>query len=157
MMTTMKHNVMRAAAVALFVAGLSATAALAQDAPPPPPPADQTQGPPAGGPGGRGMNPERRMEMLQKQLKLSPDQATQLKSILDDQRAKMETLRSNTSLTQQDRRSQMMTMHQEEETKIHAVLTPDQQKKYDDMEARMRERMQERRKDGGQTPPAPGI
>ncbi len=152
----LRKNVMRAAAVALFVAGMSATAALAQDAPPPPPPADQTQGPPQGGPGGRGMNPDRRLHMMEKQLNLTADQTTQLKAIMEDERSKMEALRSNTSLAQQDRRSQMMTIRQDGETKTRALLSPDQEKKYDEMQAKMRERMQDRRQPGGQTPPAGG-
>ncbi len=157
MMTmTLKKNVMRAAAVALFVAGMSATAAMAQDTPPPPPPADQTQGPPPGGPGGRGMNPQRRLEMMQKQLNLTPDQTTQIKALMEDERSKMEALRTNTSLAQQDRRSQMMAIRQDGETKTRALLTPDQEKKYDEMQAKMRERMQDRRQGGGPPPPAGG-
>jgi protein CpxP len=153
MMTmNLRKNVMRAAAVALFVAGMSATAAMAQDTPPPPPPADQTQGPPPGGPGGRGMNPERRLEMMQKRLNLSADQTTQVKALMDGEQARMEALRSNTSLAQQDRRSQMMAIRQDGETKTRALLTPDQVKKYDEMLAKMRER----RQDGGQPPPSGG-
>jgi protein CpxP len=141
MMTmTLKKNVMRAAAVALFVAGISATAAMAQDTPPPPPPADQTQGPPPGGPGGRGMNPQRRLEMMQKQLNLTPDQTTQIKALMEDERSKMEALRTNTSLAQQDRRSQMMSIRQDGETKTRALLTPEQ----------------DRRQGGGPPPPAGG-
>jgi protein CpxP len=146
MQMTMEKRMMRTAAVALCALGLSAGMAMAQDAPPPPPQqGGQTQGPP---PGGRGGNPERRLEMLQKRLNLTDDQTTQMKAIMGDERSKTEALRSNTALTPQDRRTQMMAIHQDGETKIHALLTPEQKTKYDDLEAKQRERMEERRKDG---------
>jgi Spy/CpxP family protein refolding chaperone len=92
------------------------------------------------------------MERLQKFLKLSDDQTAQIKTIMADERTKMEALRSN-GAAPRDNRAQMMAIHQDGETKIHALLTPDQQKKYDDMQARMRERMEER---GGRGPGGPG-
>jgi protein CpxP len=102
------------------------------------------------------MNPQRRLEMMQKQLNLTPDQTTQIKALMEDERSKMEALRTNTSLAQQDRRSQMMSIRQDGETKTRALLTPDQEKKYDEMQARMRDRMQDRRQGGGPPPPAGG-
>ena len=63
---------------------------LAQDTPPSPPPAAQTQGPPQGGPGGRGgMNPERRLAMMKEQLGLSDDQTAKVKAIMDESRGKI--------------------------------------------------------------------
>lgn len=102
------------------------------DAPPPPPPPD----------GGRhrgGMGPEHRVEMLQHALNLSADQTTQVKAVMESERPKMEALRANSSLSQEDRHSQMMAIHQDESTRIRALLTADQATKYDAMEARMRE------------------
>jgi periplasmic protein CpxP/Spy len=114
------------------------------DAPPPPPaPSDAPPPPPPdgghfrGGPG-RG-NPERRVEMLQQHLGLSADQTTQVKALLETERGKMEALRSNSSVQGEDRRTQMMAIHQDTNTKMHAILTPEQATKYDAMEARMRE------------------
>ncbi len=130
-------------------------AAHAQDTPPPPPPPGNTQGPPPqGGPGGPG-GPGRRMEEMAKQLNLTPDQTTQLRAIMQEQRTKMEALRSDTSDTQRDRRKQMMAIHEEEVGKIHAILTPEQKTKYDAMQAEMRDQMRDRRRDGGGPPPPP--
>jgi Spy/CpxP family protein refolding chaperone len=98
------------------------------------------------------MDPERRVEMLQRRLDLNADQTAQIRQIFTEARAQMETLRSNTSLTPEDRRAQMMTLHQGEQSRIRAVLTPDQQTKYDAMQARMRER---RGDEGGQGAPVP--
>jgi protein CpxP len=153
-----KNLVGRSTAVLLCSAGLVLAAAHAQDTTtaPPPPPSGQ-QGPPPGGGRGGMMNPERRVEMLQKQLKLSDDQTAQVRTIFTDERSKTEALRANTSLSRQDMRAQMMAINQDRETKMHALLTPDQATKYDEMQAKERERMQERRENGGGggNPPPP--
>lgn len=132
---------------------LSAGPLLAQTDTPPPPPG-QNQGPPprygGGGPGG----PERRMEMLQRDLNLSPSQATQVKALLETERTKMDALRGNTAMSSEDRRSQMMAIHQDSDAKMRALLTPDQVTKYDAMQAQMRARMQQRNGNGG-GPPGP--
>jgi Spy/CpxP family protein refolding chaperone len=158
MKSSMETRMLRAAAVLLCGAGLAMSSAMAQQSAPPPPPDGQMQGPPPGGQWGRGPNAERRVEMLQKRLNLSADQTAQVKAIFEGERGKMEALRANTSLAPQDRRSQMMAIHQDGEAKIQAVLTPDQKTKYEEMQAKERERMQERRQGGGgdgSAPPPP--
>jgi Spy/CpxP family protein refolding chaperone len=145
---------------AVFVCGLgvaAAGAAFAQDQAPPPPPAGTAmQGPPSGG---RGMmDPERRAEMLKDRLGLSDSQTSQVKSILEDSRTKMETLRSNSSLSQDDRRSQMMSIRKSDNDKIEALLTPDQKTKYDAMQQQTRGRMRGGAPGGtpgGDAPPPP--
>lgn len=152
----------RAAAILLCAVGLAAGSAMAQQDAPPPPHDGEMHGPP-GGPGGRGFGPERRIEMLQKRLNLSTDQTAQLKTIFSEERTKSEALRSNESLSREDRRSQMMAIHEDGETKLHAVLTPEQKTKYDEMEAKMREHMQDGHRGGpggplhgdGAPPPPP--
>jgi periplasmic protein CpxP/Spy len=140
-------------AVLLCGLGLLAGAVVAQDTPPPPPAG--AQGPPPGGPGGRGMmDPERRANMLKERLNLTDDQTAQVKGIFADSRTKMEALRSNTSLSQDDRRSQAMAIRQSEDQRVHGVLTADQKTKYDAMQAEMRQRMQERQGAPGGAPPA---
>ena len=154
-----KSGMFRAAVVVLCSSGLVMSAAIAQQnaAPPPPdgqqqgaPPDGQMQGPPQGGQ--RGMDPERRVQMLQRRLELNDSQTAQIRQIFTESHAQMETIRSNASLAPEDRRAQMMTLHQGEQSRIRAVLTPDQQAKYDAMQARMRER---RGDDGGQGAPQP--
>jgi protein CpxP len=144
----------RAAAVLLCAGGLMVSAAMAQQQDAPPPPDGAMQGPPPGGHRGPG-GPERRVEMLQKRLSLSDDQTAQVKEIFDGQRAKMEALNSNTSLTPQDHRAQMKAIREDGDAKIHAILTPEQKTKYDEMEARMRERAQDHRRGGQEGGPPP--
>jgi Spy/CpxP family protein refolding chaperone len=149
---------------AVLVCGLSiaaVSAAVAQDqAPPPPPPGTSMQGPPPGGGRGGMMDPGRRTDMLKQNLNLSDDQASQVKAIFEDSRTKMEGLRSNSSLSQDDRRSQMMTIRKAENDKVEALLTPDQKTKYAALQEQMRGRMRNGSPNGGtpqtpQTPPAP--
>jgi protein CpxP len=161
MKSNMESKVFRAAMVLLCGAGLAMSSAMAQQGPPQqgPPPDSQMQGPPPGQYRGRGgMNPEHRVEMLQKRLDLSADQTTQVKAIFEGERSKMEALRSNTSQAPQDRRSQMMAIRQDGETQLQALLNPEQKTKYAQMQAMEQQRMQERRQEGaggGQPPPPP--
>ena len=144
---------MRFAGVLLCGAVLAVVPAMAQDTPPPPPAQGDAQGPPPGGRGGGMMNPERRLGMMQRELNLSPEQHTAIKAIFDDEQSKMEALRADTSMSREDRRAKMMSMREAEKTKIEAVLTKDQNVKYEAMEARMRDRRQQG--GGGDGPPPP--
>ena len=121
---------------------------------------DQTQGPPPqGGPGGQrgAMTPERRVTMLQKQLTLTPDQTSQVRSIFEESQSKMTALRSNTSISPEDRRSQMTAMRQAENEKVVALLTPDQKTQYQAMEARRREQARQHRPTGDAPVPDQGA
>ena len=146
---------MRFAGVLLCGVVLAVVPAMAQDTPPPPPAQGDAQGPPPGGRGGGMMNPARRLEMMQKQLNLSPEQSTAIKAIFDDEQTKMEAMRADTTVPREDRRARMMSIHEAEKTKIQAVLTKNQNVKYEEMEARMRERMQQRGGGDGAPPPPP--
>jgi ribosome recycling factor len=86
------------------------------------------------------MDPGRRADMLKQNLGLSDDQTTQVKAIYQDSQTKMEALRSNSSLAQDDRRSQMMDIRKGENDKINALLTADQKTKYETMQQEMRGR-----------------
>ena len=92
-------------------------------------------GAPEHGPGRGHMDPQKRTEMLAKHLKLNADQQAKVLDILKSQQSQMEGLRSDTSLSQQDRRSKMMDIHKASDDQIRALLTSDQQKKFDEMQA----------------------
>jgi len=89
--------------------------------------------------GRRGMAPERRAEMMQRRLGLNADQTTQIKAIMVDGQAKMKAL------------------HQDQMAKIRAILTPEQVKKLDTMQARMRGRRGGMGGDGPPPPPPPAA
>jgi periplasmic protein CpxP/Spy len=97
------------------------------------------------------MDPEARTQMLTKHLNLTSDQQTKVLDIFKSEQSQMESLHSDTSLSQQDRRSKMMDIHKSTNDQVRALLTPDQQKKFDEMESK---RGQWGHHQGGQTPPA---
>ena len=147
----------RTAVIGMLSAGLGLSAAVAQqETAPPPPPDQQQQGPPPNGmQGPRHMDPERRVEQMQRRLNLSDSQTAQVRQIFSESHGQMESIRSNASLAPEDRRAQMMSLHQGEQARIRAVLTPDQQAKFDAMQAKMRERRAEEGGQGAPVPPPP--
>jgi Spy/CpxP family protein refolding chaperone len=65
-------------------------------------------------------------EMAMKQLNLTADQQAQLKSIRDDQRKEMESLKNNKSLTADQLKEQRQALHKKYNGQIQSVLTPSQ-------------------------------
>lgn len=93
------------------------------------------------------------VDFLTKQLNLTPDQVTQVKAIDADTWKQMQALRDDTSTAGPDKRAKMMDLHKESQAKIRALLTPDQQTKFDALQTQMRERRGNR--GDGQGPPPP--
>lgn len=85
------------------------------------------------GGGGRGRGPS--IEMLTGQLGLTKEQADKLRPAFEAQRAKIEALRNDESLSPEDRRSRMRAIREEGDAAIAAVLTPEQKKKWDEFRA----------------------
>ncbi|RZU39986.1 hypothetical protein [Edaphobacter modestus] len=71
-------------------------------------------------------DPHKAAQHLSKRLNLTSDQTAKLEPILATQQQKIASLRSNTSLTPDQRREQFRTIHQETQTQLSSVLTPDQ-------------------------------
>jgi len=107
----------------------------------------QQQGPPEHG----RMDPDTQLAHMTKQLDLTTDQQSQIRPILVDRDQKMQTLWQNQSLSREDRRSQMMSIRQDSNAKIEAVLNDQQKQKFEAMqERRGRHGMQ-----GGDNQPQP--
>jgi len=96
-------------------------------------------------------DPQQRSQMLAKKLNLSSDQQAKVQDILQSELSDMQKIHSDSSLAQPDRHSKMMEMHKTANDQIRALLNPDQQKKWDTMQARREERM-EHRHEHGQSP-----
>jgi protein CpxP len=148
-------NMKRTAAMLLCSAAL-AMPALAQGGTTASGAQGQAQGPPPGGGmgGRRGGSPEQRLQMMQTELNLTPDQTTKVKAILEDGRTKMMALR-DAGGTPEDNRPKMMALREAETAQIKAVLTDDQKPKFDAMEARQRDRMRGGGGNGAAPPPPP--
>ncbi len=91
------------------------------------------------------MSADQRLQMLTQQLNLTSDQQTQIKPILENESQQMQSLRSDTSLSQQDRMSKMQAIHETTSSQIKPILTPDQQTKWQQM-------MQRHGQHGGMAP-----
>ena len=135
-MKTMTKYGLRIATLALCTAVAGAVPMMAQDTAP----AQDAPMRGPGGPGGRGMGGERQMEMMTRQLNLTPDQVTSIKAIEADSRTQSMALREDTSTPQDQKRDKMMAIRTASEAKVKALLTDDQKTKYDAMMAKMRER-----------------
>jgi protein CpxP len=133
----------------LLLSGLIALTCLAVRA--------QNDGPPPGPMGHRGQNPERQLEMLTHVLSLTPDQQTQVKSLLAEQSQKMEELRKSSSGSDASSqgappsREQMEAIHNDTDTRINALLNEDQKTKFAAWQQERKQRME--RREGGPPPP----
>ena len=118
--------------------------------------APETSAPaPGQGMGGhRGMmDPNEQLARMTERYKLSADQQTQLKPILQAQQQQMQALRGDSSLSRDDRMTKMMSIRADSRTKIEAVLNDDQKKQFEQDQQRMQQHMMQR--GGGDGPPPP--
>ena len=112
---------------------------------------EQQSAPSAGQHGYGGHNhfdPDKRAAMLSKQLNLSADQKAKVTDILKSEQSQMESLRSDASVSQEDRHSKMMEIHKSSNEQISALLNPDQQKKWEEIQSKQMEHYHH----GGQGP-----
>ena len=142
--------------VAAGALSIAAPFAAAQDAPP----ADQQSQPSQehGGWHHGPMDPAARTKALAKHLNLTADQQTKVQEALQSQQSQMESLRQDTSRSQQDRRAKMMDIHKNTDSQIRALLDSNQQKKWDEMQAKREQRMENHHHGTGseqQAPPSP--
>lgn len=106
----------------------------------------EMQGPPPGhhggpgrhgGPGGPGdARGAQHMQMMERELNLTPDQTAKMKAIMDESHAQMMAGRDS-SASHQDRRAKMMAMRQSDDAKIKALLTDEQKTKFEAMQAQI--------------------
>jgi Spy/CpxP family protein refolding chaperone len=89
-------------------------------------------------------DPAQRTKELTKHLNLTSDQQTKVQSALESEHSQMESVHQDSSLSQQDRRSKMMEIHKNTDEQIRGLLDSGQQKKWDEMQARHGQMMQNR-------------
>lgn len=81
------------------------------------------------------MTPEAMVEHLSTQLNLSEDQKAQIKPMAEDVYNKMNEVRQDNSLSEQQRRDKIREIHENALGQVKTILTPEQQKKLDEMMA----------------------
>ncbi len=110
----------------------------------PPAAAPATPAAPAGGAGGGGgrggqfQSPEERIKAMKEALTLTDDQSAKILAILQKDQEKIKPLRDDTSLSQEDRRAKMREIRQASQEEINKILTPDQQTKWKEEQAKRR-------------------
>ena len=108
-MMTFRRYALRAGAVAICGAALCVVPMVAQG-------------------GGMRMTPSMRVDAIDKAVTLTPDQKTKIMEIYTADQKKMDDLRA---AQDPDMRTKMMAMRGDENTQIKALLTPEQNTKYD--------------------------
>jgi len=136
----MNKAFLRAAALACLLLGAMAVFAQEPAAPPP-----------GGGGWQHGQMPtaDQRLQRMTQALNLTEDQQAKIKPILENESTQMQSLRSDSSLSQEDRFAKMKQLRESTSSQINPILTADQQKQYAEMMSRMRGR------GPGQAPPQP--
>jgi len=99
-------------------------------------------------------DPAERTQELTKHLRLTSDQQTKVQGVFESERSQMESLRQDSSVSQQDRHAKMMDIHKSTNEQVRALLDSDQQKKWDEMQAKREQWMHHRQgpPDGQQSP-----
>ena len=77
-------------------------------------------------------NKKERKEMV-KQLHLSKQQKQQMKSFHKSTKQQSEAIKNNTTLTEQQKKSQLAQLKNEKHQKLEAILTPEQKEKMKQM------------------------
>jgi Spy/CpxP family protein refolding chaperone len=73
--------------------------------------------------------PPPRLPLDRAELNLSQQQKDQIKQIHEEQRAKMQALRNDSSLSREDRRAKMQELRNRTRSSVDAVLSPEQRQK----------------------------
>jgi periplasmic protein CpxP/Spy len=100
--------------------------------------------------GGRGMmDPDQRLAHMTKRYKLTADQQNQIKPILQDEQQQMQSMRSDTTSSREDKMAKMKSTHEASNQKIEAVLTDEQKQKFEADQQKMQERRASHMHGGG--------
>jgi Spy/CpxP family protein refolding chaperone len=139
----------------LAVVAIVACSAAAQNVPPPTPP-------PSVGSPVTGARPKRTLEGSSEmrrlaQLKLTDDQMMKLRPIVDDEGVQLSAVRLDEHLTPDQRRDRSKEIRDLFRPRITAILTPEQQAKWKQMDAPASPKTDEKAKPGDSdaTPPKP--
>ena len=114
--------------------------------------------PPEQGTGGghRGMmDPAQQLAGMAKRYNLSTDQQNQVKPILADQQQQMQLLRSNSSLSPDEKKTKMQSIRGDSNAKIEAILNDEQKKQFEQDHQSTQQRMQQGGQGGGPDGGAP--
>jgi Spy/CpxP family protein refolding chaperone len=104
--------------------------------------------------GGHRMGPGARLDIMTAHLGLTPEQRYKILPILDEQFKEMRAVRADDKLTRAQTREKMQAIHAKCFDSIKGILTPEQQKKADEMKRQFGERCKQRQAKMGKPLPA---
>ena len=78
-------------------------------------------------------NPRHQAKRMAKQLGLTPDQQSKIEPILADRAQQIQSVRSDSTLAQNDRKAKLHGIRQDSDSKIEAVLNDTQKQQYEQM------------------------
>ena len=104
--------------------------------PPPPPPADMPPGPPEH----FREHDKERGERMAKALGLTADQQAKMKALHKQERDAQKAIHEDTTLSKEQKQAKSRELRKNFEDQRRALLTPEQQKKADEMREKMKER-----------------
>jgi protein CpxP len=87
---------------------------------------------------------ESRLEELSKQLNLTDDQKAKLKPILQDESQQLQAVRNDASLDHDQKMAKAKEIRGAHKSQIKEVLTPDQQKKWEEMKKEAKEQKEKK-------------
>lgn len=93
------------------------------------------QTPAADGPKGHGPSIEERLAKMKENLALSDDQVAKLKTIFEEQKAKIDPIFQDASLSREQKSEKARPIKDETKGKVDAVLTPEQKTKLEQIRA----------------------
>ena len=90
----------------------------------------------------------KRMEHLTKELTLTKEQQEKVRPIIEKEMKDMHAVGQDTSLTPEQKMEKRKAIHQATQEAINKILTPEQRKKYAEMQKDAREKMAEHKGEG---------
>lgn len=95
-------------------------------------------------------DPSRQARRLGRQLGLSPDQVNQIEPVIASRQLKMENLRTDPTLTPQQRRAEVRRIMRNSNRKIESVMSDSQRQQYRQLLQERREARRQRMQQGAQ-------
>jgi protein CpxP len=90
-------------------------------------------------------------DMMAKRLSLTDDQKSKILPIIVERRQKIQELRTTSTLPRRQKIGQMRGIYEDSDSRINALLTPEQQKAYAALEQEMRAHRRNRRSENATT------
>jgi periplasmic protein CpxP/Spy len=115
----------------LLIVGLSGSALLAQDQTAPPAESVRSPAPSSAQRPAHVPNPQHQTKKMARELGLTPDQQSKIEPLLADRDQQLQSVRSDTTLLQKDRKVKLRAIRQDSDSKIEALLSDTQKQQYE--------------------------